>query len=431
MTGNAQRAWAALEHGRHEIAEKEFRLVLAEDPDDAHCHAGLGLCLSEQEKLDDAEREAQLAIGIAPHFDFTHYVLGHVLLKRNRFKEAEKSANEAIRLDPDDANNRYLLSLLFGRQRQWKDSLEAADAGLAIDAEHDGCANLRAHSLTHLGRKEEAATTIAGALERSPENSLTHSNQGWALLHRNDPRTALVHFQEALRLDPSNDWAREGLLTALKASNPFYRGVLAFFLFLQRQGSAARWIIIIGILVGQQFLFKMSRGDSPSAWAACILAIFCVSFVALTWLANPLMNIFMQFHPHGRHALTNEQRLQSSLIGSCLVLALGAFVCEIILGDIHVVSLMILLLCIPVLLIHQSAIGWPRRIAIMVALGFLMVTAFVCVVFYGVEELFPFIGKKTTDSLIDIAIAMTSNYFWGILIWSLAGNFLISLLPKR
>jgi len=431
MSAHEQRAWAALERSRYDLAETEFRAALAEDPDEAQNHAGLALCLTERERFDEAEAEAKAAVGMAPDIDFCHYVLGRVLFDRNRFDEAIAVAGEAIRIDPQDANNRYLLAMVFSRQRRWSLCLEAADAGLAIDAEHEGCTNLRALALTHLGRKDEATNTIAGALERAPESTLTHTNQGWSLLHRNDPKAALEHFREALRLDPSNDWAREGLLTALKASNGFYRGVLAFFLFMQRKGAAARWMIIVGIIVGQQVLFRVSEGDSALAWTALIVAILATVFVALTWLANPLMNLLMRFHPHGRHALTEEQRTQSTLIGCCLVIAAGFFVAEIIMGDSHLISLMMLVLCMPILLIHLSEQGWPRRVAIMVACGFLLMSLQVAATMHLVDSLIPLIGQDTAKDLVTFAKGIISYYFWGILIWSLAGNQLMAFIPKR
>jgi tetratricopeptide (TPR) repeat protein len=431
MSAQRQRAWAALERSRYELAEKEFRVVLAEEPDDAQSHAGLALCLVEQRRFDEAEAEANTAVGMAPDADFCHFVMGRVLLERNRFGEAITAIEEAIRLDPQDANNRYLLAMTLSRQRKWGECLAAADAGLALDAEHEGCTNLRALALTHLGRKDEAADTIAGALERAPESSLTHTNQGWALLHRNDPTAALEHFREALRLDPGNDWAREGLLTALKASNTFYRGVLAFFLYMQRKGAAARWMILIGILVGQQMLFRISDGDSPLAWGALIVAILATVFVALTWLANPLMNLVMRFHRHGRHALTAEQRTQSTLIGYCLFAAVAFFILELGTGDRHIISLMMLVLSVPVLLIHLSEPGWPRRVAALVAGAFLLAALHVAVTWHLVDHLHPTIGDDLAQGMIALAKQILGGYFWGVLIWSLVGNQLIAFIPKR
>ena len=90
-------------------------------------------------------------------------------------------------------------------------------------------------ALVQLGRKDEAQQTLGSALANDPENALTHANQGWALLHRGDHAKALEHFREALRIDPELDWARAGIVEALKARHLIYRVMLRFFLWMGRQ----------------------------------------------------------------------------------------------------------------------------------------------------------------------------------------------------
>ncbi len=431
MSQHAQRGWAALSHDKFEIAEKEFRMALAENPDDANAHAALSHCLSGMEKLDEAEAEAKIAISLDPNYDYSYFVLARVYFERNRFDDAIKTVQTAIQLDPEDANYRSLLAAIYSQKHQWADSLAAADAGLAIDAEHDGCINLRAIALTHLGRKDEAASTIQGALERAPENSLTHANKGWSLLHQNNPTKALEHFREALRIDPTNDWAREGLLTALKAKNPFYRMMLAFFLFMNRQSDRSRWVIIIGILVGQNILLKVGKGDDPIAWIAWTIAITAIVFVILTWLANPLMNIIMRFHPHGRYALTHDQRQQANLIGGCLLISAGLFICEFVIESTHMSSIMFLLVCLPILIIHLSERGWPRRISSLIAVTFFFMATIVASAVFLSPPLEDIVGENIVAALNLFAIKIIHVYFWGILIWSLAGNIVINSLPKK
>jgi len=111
----------------------------------------------------------------------------------------------------------------------------------ALDPEHAGCLNLRAMAEVKLGRKAQAAATIEAALARDPENAGTHANRGWTYLEESDPGRALEHFREALRLDPENEWAREGMVEALKARHGVYRLVLRCFLWMQKLGESARW----------------------------------------------------------------------------------------------------------------------------------------------------------------------------------------------
>jgi tetratricopeptide (TPR) repeat protein len=427
MSANHERAWAALSRDRHDLAEREFRLVLTEDPDDAYSHAGLALSLCHQERFDEAEREVKLAIGLAPDVDFCHYVHGTILRDRNRPGEAAAAAEEAIRLDPEDADNRFLLAGIRGQQERWEDCLACADAGLAIDAEHDGCTNLRALALTQLGRKDEASATIAGALERSPENSMTHANQGLALLHRNDPTSALDHFREALRLDPSNDFAREGLLTALKARNPVFRVLVAYFLFMSRQRSAMRWVIILGVFFGQGMLRSVAKNHPELGIVVYPLVALVAVFIYSTWLADPLMNLVMRFDRYGRHALTDDQRRQSNLVGGCLLVAAGMFISEWQLGLGHVPSLMCLLLSLPLASIHDSAVGWPRRVSSLVGGVFALMAAYATAVWYVIG-----LGPKDDTALTPLLDGLVAGgflvvpvFFLGVLAWTFIGPAIV------
>jgi tetratricopeptide (TPR) repeat protein len=433
-----QRALLLSQQGRHELAEKAWREVLSEQPDDAGAHASLALCLIERDSFDQAEAESRLGITCAPDSAFAHYAQARVLFARNRFTEAIAAVERAVQIEPEDADYRALLAGIHCEQSQWQQSLLAADAGLALDASHIGCANLRALALTHLSRKDEAATTIAGAMQRSPENSLTHTNQGWALLHAGDARRALGHFREALRLDASNQWAREGLLTALKAHNLLFRKMLAFFLFMSRQSSTARWMIVIGIFVGQNAA-RMVAVDYPQyGFIMWPIFIAFMAFVYLTWLANPLMNLTMRLHPIGRHALTANQRSQSGLIGLVLLIAvinLGVMACT---GGVTFYAMVPFVLALPLSTIHTMASGWPRLVAVIVGVLFAAAAADIILTMHLIEFLathphfFWSAGnERTVVMLIQVAKELLTPYFFAILIWSFVSPMLSQVRPTR
>ncbi len=143
--------------------------------------------------------------------------------------KSEAAAREAVRLDPEDADYYALLASIRVQQRQWADALHNAELGLAVAPDHVACANLKAMALVNLGRRQEADATIQTTLAKEPENAATHANQGWALLHMGDHKAAMEHFREALRLNPNMEWARQGILEALRARNPIYRILLKLF----------------------------------------------------------------------------------------------------------------------------------------------------------------------------------------------------------
>src|SRR5690349_19950882 len=227
-----QRALILHQQRRFGDAEKELRQGLSAAPHDGRMHAMLALCLVEQKRFREASAEAEQAVGLEPDLDFAHYAMAKVLLHRNRPGDAAGAINEAVRLDPYNADFFALLAAIRFEQRSWPSALEAAERGLQSDPEHDGCNNLRAMALVKLGRSDAAGQTIVGALHRNPDNAITHANQGWTLLHGGQPKQAMLHFREALRLDPTNSWAKAGIVEAIKARNPIYRWLLMYFLWM-------------------------------------------------------------------------------------------------------------------------------------------------------------------------------------------------------
>ncbi|WP_422925556.1 tetratricopeptide repeat protein [Singulisphaera sp. PoT] len=321
MTNALQRGLILLEQGRYDLAEREFRGAIIEAPDEPGPHAMLALCLKQRDLFQEALHEADEAIRLEPGWDFGHYVRGRVLLGMRRLKEAEASLHAAIQLDPNHIPSFGLLAQVYYASNRWQKALEAADHGLSLDAENALCANVRAMALIQLGRKQEAAETLGSALEDDPENALTQANQGWTCLHRGDHVQALVHFREALRLEPNLEWAREGIVEALKARHLIYRLMLRFFLWTGRQSSAARWGLILGIIFGRRLLAEIGRARPELQFLITPILCLLFAFITLTWIASPLFNFFLMFNRFGRLALSREQKTEASWIGISFLFA--------------------------------------------------------------------------------------------------------------
>lgn len=364
MSTAFQRGIVLFNQNRYDLADREFRQVLAESPDDALAHAFLSYCLVQRDRNDEALHEADESIRLDPGVAFCHYVRGLVLSRQGRLKEAEASAQEAIRQNPADANYLGLLASIELGRRRWDAALATADRGLALDPEHAQCTNLRAMALVQLGRKDEAERTLGSALANDPENALTHANTGWALLHRGDYQKALEHFREALRIDPEIDWARAGIVEALKAHHFIYRQMLRFFLWIGRQARVAQWVVILGIFFGPRLLARIARANPALEPFIFPVIVVILAFVLLTWIASPLFNFLLRFNKFGRLALSHDQRIASSWIGGCFMLAIGCFVAAMVKTTSPAVfgTAYFGLLLLPLAVTFSRASGNPRQL---------------------------------------------------------------------
>jgi tetratricopeptide (TPR) repeat protein len=322
MSAHLERAQLLLAQSRAGDAEREAMLALSTQPDNPQALALLALCRIDQDKRESALEAAREAVGLAPEVPHFHYVHAFVLHRMERAEEAFRAVQEALRLDPSDANNFSLLASIELARRNSTAALAAAEQALALNPEHVGAANLRAMALVRLGRKTEAKETIDFALHRAPENAFSHANQGWNCLHQNDPKQAQEHFREALRLEPEFEYAREGMIEALRARNPVYRAMLAYFLWMGRQSAKMQWALVLGVFFGSGIVGGMAAKNPDQAWFWWpLLGLFYV-FVYLSWTAQPMFDLFLRFDRFGRHVLSADQRTASNWFGATLILTL-------------------------------------------------------------------------------------------------------------
>lgn len=317
-----QRAEMLFEQKRYDLAAQELRQELAQSPDNVEARALLALCLSALKQYPEATQTAQYAVQSDPDYDFPLYALAVVLFDQNRYKEAEAAIQNALRLDPEDPDYYALHANILLCQRQFPRALEAAEHGLHFDPEHTLCASLRAQALVRLGRKPEADSVMRDALAREPENATAHASQGWTMLHRGQTEGAMRHFREALRLAPETEWARSGMIEALKARSPLYRLILAYYLWMGSLPSQVQYGIFIGGWFVLRSLRVAARGNPDMEIIAALLTIVYLGFIYLCWTADSFYNLLLRLDPSGKYLLRNRQIVASTLVGVCLLAAL-------------------------------------------------------------------------------------------------------------
>jgi tetratricopeptide (TPR) repeat protein len=321
--GALERAQLLIQQGRFSMAREQLHRVLAEQPEDPLAMTWMALCLSQEDQHEQALSWSDRSIAAAPDTSYPHFVRGLILSQEHRYDQAEASLNQAIRLDPENSDYYGVLAQVYLGGQRWAEALQAADEGLACEAQDTNCLNARAAALVKLGRGDEAEQTLRGALARDPEDANTHANAGWAALHKGQTRQALESFEQALRYEPGHDWAKAGLVEALKARNPLYRLMLGYFLWMSQLSDGARFGIIIGGYVGYRLLGNYAAQNPGIQPLVMPVLVTYLVFALLTWVAQPLFNLLLRLHPKGRHALTGRQRLNSTVFGLMAAGALG------------------------------------------------------------------------------------------------------------
>jgi tetratricopeptide (TPR) repeat protein len=385
VSASYERVNLLFERHRYADAEKELRGLLAKDPDDGVGHALLALCRLELKRPEEALDDARRAVHAAPDTPLSHHALALAHLARDESKKALAAIREAIRLDPEEPDHFAVLGSIHLGRSEWKPALDAASEGLRLDPEHAGCANLKSMALRKTGQSGAASHELEAQLARDPLDPDTHANRGWQLLEEGNTKRATLAFREALRLDPEHEWAREGLVEAIKARNPVYRIVLKYTFFMGRQRPGMQWGILIGAYVLYRVMREVSRNRPELApWLTPLIVLYFIC-VALSWFGDHFFNLLLCLHPQGRYALSKEQIRGAASIGAALVvLAIAAMVWGFASGTPQRVALVVgvasLCLMVPVSAYFSCPRRGPRRaigLAILVQLAVVVTGAFV------------------------------------------------------
>ena len=243
----------------------------------------------------------------------------------------------------------------------------------------------------------------------------------------------LEHFREALRLDPTLEYARLGMIEALKARYWLYRQVLGYFLWLGRLSVQVRWGLMIGLLVLQRVVATIARDNPGLQPVLDPLLIAYIAFVLTTWTAVPLSNLFLRLNRFGRHALSPAQRQASNWVGVFVVLALagvGWALVDATYGFLGwPIALGFILLLIPISGTCACESGWPRRVMLLYTVAMVGVMA-LAVALIGVGVHYDGRDNATAVACVRIALALLQGNVWATLGACLLANWLANVRPR-
>jgi len=340
-----EKARTLMELRRFPEATRQLETLLATEPEHGEAQALLTACLLETKDYRRADEAANRLLALWPDDDLAHYYKALSLSHLDQSAAAEAALRRAIELDPYVAGYFGLMAAFEADKAAWPKALEWADEGLSIDPENSTCLNLRTQALTKLGRLDEMHTNIADTLSAHPDDAFTHANAGWSLLERAQADQARTHFAEALRLNPDFEYARSGMVEAMKARNPIYRLFLNYQFWLARHTGAVQWTVVILFVLGRRVVRVLAQ-DFPVLWVLYGLLVF-VAY--LSWIIEPVGNLFLRFDRLGRHALNEAETRAANLaavgLGGGLVFAVAGLLTGI--TDWYLVALYCLTVVIP------------------------------------------------------------------------------------
>ncbi|MBK8514856.1 MAG: hypothetical protein IPL55_00790 [Saprospiraceae bacterium] len=314
-----------LSQGRYKQAEDILDRLVATGFEDNDLFRMLAVAKMGLKKYDQAEELCRMVISRNPNEAFAFYILANLRSHDRNFGEALGNLSEAIRIDPSNTNFHAFHANILLHTKDFEKALSAADRSLSLDAENTDGLNARASALIGLNRGDEAFETISKSLASDPNNSDTHANMGWGLLHQGMSDKALVHFRSALKEEPMNEFARSGMMEAMKAKFPVYRYFLVVMLWLGKLKGANQWGVIIGSYILFRILFTLAESVSwLQPFLYPIIGLMVLFFIS-TWIFSPLMNLYLLSNNYGRLMLNDQQKSSARWVGISLLASVFGF----------------------------------------------------------------------------------------------------------
>jgi tetratricopeptide (TPR) repeat protein len=212
-----QAGQAALNRGSLDEAERDFRRVLAADPQDAGAYANLGVVYMRRKQWTKALDMLGKAEHLMPQVAGIRLNIGLAYYRQNEFLKAIPPFESVVRDQPEALQPRHLLGLCYFFTDRWTD---AANTLAPLWAQESGqlsylyVLSIAAHRAGQKELDEKATAQLITIGEGSPE---FHLFMGKAHLNLEQYDMALADFQAAAQANPKLTFVHFNLgLTYLK-----------------------------------------------------------------------------------------------------------------------------------------------------------------------------------------------------------------------
>lgn len=192
----------ALAQGHLQEAERDFRQVLAVNPEVGGAYANLGVVYMRRKQWNKALEELRKAEAIMPKVPGVRLNIGLVYYRQGNYPKAIPQFESVVRDQPDALQSRYLLGLCYFFTNRWADAADTLEPLWPQQSTQLSYLYVLSISAHRAGRKEldgKATAQLIQAGEGSPEY---HLFMGKAHLNLEQYDLALADFRAAAEANP-------------------------------------------------------------------------------------------------------------------------------------------------------------------------------------------------------------------------------------
>ena len=286
-------------HQKYKEAKKILANILAIEFENAEVYALMAYCEQKLGNKKNADDLLLQSLRIDPGFSLAYYFQSLIHSERNEFSIALKTIESALAIEPEDVEYLYTKANIHYRKGDVYVATEIISKGLAIDPEHEGLTTLKSLCYISNNQQDAAENLINKNLQNNANDSESLRLKGWMYLNRDDHERAEQSFIDALKANPDNELAREGLLDVKKRQWP----LLNFFI---KMGFRKYTFTFKGDLSSIIFLIIGIKGIP--IW----LSLFAI-YLLICWYCDVAYESVIRLKPVSRYLLTKDKIRRSDI----------------------------------------------------------------------------------------------------------------------
>jgi protein O-GlcNAc transferase len=213
--------------GRLTEAERIYRNILVEEPDQGDALYLLSVLAGQAGRLDEAMDLARRVIRLRPKFAEAHNSLGNALARSGQSDEAIAAYRQAIALNPHLAEAHNNLANALMEKGQLDEAILYYRGAIRLRPDLAKPHNNLGNALVSTGQVEEAIVALQHAIRLNPDYVEAHSNLGNALTELGQATEAIASYRESIRLKPDYAEAHNNLGIALKRKGQLEEAIAA------------------------------------------------------------------------------------------------------------------------------------------------------------------------------------------------------------
>ena len=197
--------------GNTDGAIQQFRMAIAENPNDLKARNNLGVLLEKTGDSHGAIEQYQAVLRLDPKNKLTHRLLARAMAQSGDIDGALDQYETAVKLDPQNAGVHNDFGVALHIRGDDRDAIYQYRQALALDPTDFAAHRNLADAYNETGDTGQAVKEMRIAESLKPDNVPIHNALASLLFEQNNVSAAMQQWQTANRIDPKNPDALAGM----------------------------------------------------------------------------------------------------------------------------------------------------------------------------------------------------------------------------